>query len=95
MCTWRSFPGGNTGILRHIVQRIIPDVYGKADTLSEVLSNPVDWKVIDKPGRPVRMRLGSLVVNVEHDGPVQKGQKHVNVTYLKDDKMHRVTGRLM
>ncbi|MFT6956558.1 MAG: spermidine dehydrogenase [Halieaceae bacterium] len=84
-----QFPGGNTGILRHIVQRIIPDVYGEADTLSAVLSNPVDWKVIDKPGRPVRMRLSSLVVNVEHVGPVKKA-KHVNVTYLKEDKMHRV-----
>ncbi|MEH6610469.1 MAG: NAD(P)-binding protein [Halioglobus sp.] len=84
-----QFPGGNTGILRHIVKRLIPDIYGEADKLSEVLSNPVDWDVIDKPNSPVRMRLGSLVVNVAHNGPVSSA-KHVNVTYLKDEKMHRV-----
>jgi len=84
-----QFPGGNTGILRHIVQRLIPEIYGKADSLSEVLSNPVDWKVIDKPGRPVRMRLGSLVVNVEHAGPVTAAG-HVNLTYVKNDSMHKI-----
>jgi spermidine dehydrogenase len=36
------------------------------------------------------MRLGSLVVNVHHDGPPDSAER-VNVTYLKDGKMHRVT----
>ena len=85
-----QFPGGNTGILRHIVQRLIPDIYGKADSLTEVLSNSVDWKVIDKPGRPVRMRMGSLVVNVEHAGPATTAG-HVNLTYVKNDSMHKIT----
>ena len=85
-----QFPGGNTGILRHIVQRLIPDIYGKADSLTEVLSNPVDWKVIDKPGRPVRMRMGSLVVNVEHAGPATTAG-HVNLIYVKNDSMHKIS----
>jgi spermidine dehydrogenase len=84
-----QFPGGNTGILRHIVKRLNPNIFGKADTLTEVLSNPVDWRVIDEPGRPVRMRLGTLVVNVVHDGPAKRAG-HVNVTYLKDGNMRRV-----
>ena len=87
-----QFPGGNTGTLRHIVKALIPDIFGKSEKLTEVLHNPVDWSVIDQPGRPVRMRLGSLVVHVEHDGPAASAN-HVNVTYLKNNVMHRVKAR--
>lgn len=85
-----SFPGGNTGILRHIVHRIIPDAFGDASTLTEIISNPVDWDALDRSEQPARMRLSSLVVNVKHEGPVDSA-KQVGVTYLKDGKMHRVT----
>ncbi|MEM9182816.1 MAG: FAD/NAD(P)-binding protein [Pseudomonadota bacterium] len=84
-----SFPGGNTGILRHIVHRLIPGVFGKASKLTEILANPVDWEQIDNPANHARMRLSSLVVNVRHDGS-PKTAKQVNVTYLKDGKMYRV-----
>lgn len=85
-----SFPGGNTGILRHLVHRIIPDVFGNASTLTEIISNPVNWEALDRPNQPARMRLSSLVVNVHHDGPVESA-KMVHVTYLKDGEMNRVT----
>lgn len=87
-----QWPGGNTGTLRHIVQKLSPDIFGKTSTLNEVLSNPIDKTVIDEPGRPVRMRLGSLVVRVEHEGSAGRA-KSVNVTYLKDDKMYEVKAR--
>jgi spermidine dehydrogenase len=85
-----SFPGGNTGILRHLVHRVIPDAFGKAQSLTEVLSNPVNFDALDRPNQPVRMRLSSLVVNVHHDGPAETA-KTVAITYLTDDQMHRVT----
>ena len=84
-----QFPGGNTGILRHIVKRLIPDVFGEAKTLTEIISSPVNWDVMDKRGRPVRMRLGSLVVHVAHQGAASRA-KQVDVTYLKDGEMRRV-----
>ncbi len=87
-----QFPGGNTGILRHIVHRLNPDIFGKANTITEIISNPVDWSVIDEPDRTVRVRLGALVVKVEHDGTLRSAD-HVNVTYLKDDKMYKVKAR--
>lgn len=87
-----QFPGGNTGILRHIVHGMIPGIFGKADTLTKIILNPVDWREMDKPGNAVRMRLGSLVVNVAHDGSARNA-KSVNVTYLKDGKMQRVTAK--
>ncbi|MEM7277098.1 MAG: NAD(P)-binding protein [Pseudomonadota bacterium] len=85
-----SFPGGNTGILRAMVQKIIPDVFGDAKSITEIISNPINWKVLDRPAQAARMRLNSLVVNVHHDGPVDSARR-VNVTYLKNNKMARVT----
>ncbi len=85
-----SFPGGNTGILRHIVQRLIPDVFGEASTLSEIISNPVNWQSLDRPEQSARMRLSALVVNVRHDGPADSGKRAL-ITYIKDGKMSRLT----
>ena len=85
-----SFPGGNTGILRHIVRRLIPDVFGDASTLTEIISNPINWSALDRPDQPARMRLNSLVVNVRHDGAAESART-VYVTYLNGGKMRRVT----
>jgi len=92
--TWLAqFPGGNTGILRHIVNKLIPGIFGKLSPgLMEIITSPVDWKLMDKVNSPVRMRLSSLVVNVEHDGPVNKA-KRVKITYLKGGKMRRVSAK--
>jgi spermidine dehydrogenase len=87
-----QFPGGNTGILRHIVNKLIPGIFGKANSLMEIITNPVDWRLMDNPDQSVRMRLGSLVVNVVHDGSADKA-KSVKVTYLKDGKMRRVKAK--
>jgi spermidine dehydrogenase len=85
-----SFPGGNTGILRHIVMKLIPGIYGETNSINDVLANPVDFSVIDKAGSPVRLRLGSPVVHVVHDGPVDQAQR-VNVSYLNGGQLYRVT----
>jgi len=86
-----SFPGGNTGIHRHIVQKILPDVFGEAPTINDIISRQIQWETLDRPKQPARMRLNSMVVNVHHDGPADSPGM-VNVTYLKDGAMKRVTG---
>lgn len=85
-----SFPGGNTGILRHFVQRIIPKAFGDAKTLTEIISNPVDRDALDRTGQPARIRLDSLVVNVQHDGAPDTAAQ-VNVTWLNNNRMQRLT----
>jgi spermidine dehydrogenase len=85
-----SFPGGNTGILRAIVRKIIPDVFGDAKTVTEVISNPIDWDALDRRKQPARMRLNSLVVNVHHEGSPDSA-KMVNVVYLNDGELKKVT----
>ena len=85
-----SFPGGNTGILRNLVHRIIPNVFGDAESLTEIISNPVNFAALDGAEQAVKMRLSSLVVNVHHEGPAESAEK-VQITYLNDEKMHQVT----
>jgi len=46
--------------------------------------------VIDRTDSPVRIRVGSLVVHVAHQGPVDKATK-VDVTYQKEGELLRVT----
>lgn len=80
-----QWPGGNTGTLRHLVWKLIPSVYGKVSGINDVLTNPIDRDQVDRQGNSTRMRLGSLVVNVRHEG-----SNSVRVTYLDDDNMVHV-----
>jgi len=85
-----SFPGGNTGILRHIVLKLVPGIFGQVDSINDVLANPADFSLIDKEGSPARIRLGSTAVHVAHQGRPEIAKK-VDVTYLREGELHRVT----
>jgi spermidine dehydrogenase len=81
-----QWPGGNTGTLRHLVRKLIPGIYGKVSGINDVLSNPVDRDQVDREGNSTRIRLGSLVVSVRHQGSTS-----VRVVYLSGGNMSRVT----
>ncbi|MEZ5498874.1 MAG: NAD(P)-binding protein [Steroidobacteraceae bacterium] len=85
-----SFPGGNTGTLRHFVHRLIPDVFGDAKSLSDIIFKPINWDALDRPNQPARIRLNSLVVNVRHLGSPENSKK-VRVTYLNGGTLHQAT----
>jgi spermidine dehydrogenase len=82
-----SFPGGNTGILRHFVKRLIPDAIEGGTSLSEVTENRINFDALDRPGRNVRCRLSSLVVDVRQTGGA------CAVTFHRDGGLHKVTGK--
>ncbi|QIB64577.1 NAD(P)-binding protein [Kineobactrum salinum] len=84
-----SFPGGNTGILRHLVQKLIPGIFGATKSISDVLHNPVDRDLLDRSGSACRMRLGSLVVHVAHEGPAASAET-VAVSYVRDGRRYRL-----
>jgi spermidine dehydrogenase len=89
---WRAFPGGNAGIARHIVKTLIPDSIAGPRTLHAVCCNRVNFSALDRPNQPVRVRLGSTAVRVEHEGQPEKSD-FVRVTYTKDGKVFRLKAR--
>jgi spermidine dehydrogenase len=86
-----SFPGGNAGIARQILKRLIPDALRGNSTLHDVVYGSVNWPALDRPGQPIRMRLNSTAIDVRHDGPPDSA-RHALVTYVenKTGAAHRV-----
>lgn len=75
-----SFPGGNTGIARAFVKKMIPDAIQGGAGLGDVLWAPLNWETLDRQGQAIRLRMQSMVVSVEHDGPAGTAD-FVNVVY--------------
>ncbi|MCY4361251.1 MAG: NAD(P)-binding protein [Gammaproteobacteria bacterium] len=87
-----SFPGGNTGVARHMVKAMIPKAITGGNSLTDVLFKPVDWKQLDRAGHPTRIRLSSTVAGVMHDGSPASA-KSVSVIYYRDGKLHRIKAK--
>ena len=87
-----SFPGGNTGIFRHIVKYLIPDSITGDHSFEEILNNPIDFSALDRPENPLNIRLNATAVDVSHAGSAE-GSDHVNVSYYKDGKVSRIKAK--
>jgi spermidine dehydrogenase len=84
-----SFPGGNAGIARHLLKKIMPAALLGPYRMADILNSPVQWEELDKANEPVRMRLSSTVVAVSHEGD-PRSAKGVVVTYSRGGKLYRV-----
>jgi len=87
-----SFPGGNDGIVRHMVKRIIPDSIPGPNSLEAVCRNNIDFHALDRPGQPIRIRLASTAVWVQHEGETSKSNL-VTIAYTRDGKIYRIKAR--
>lgn len=87
-----SFPGGNTGIARHIVKTLIPDAITGPRELEAVCRNRVNFATLDRPANRARIRLRSTVVRVEHIGEPQNSS-YVLVTYTRQGKVYQLKAR--
>ena len=89
-----TLPGGNAGVLRHFLKKLIPDAIAGNYDFGNILFNKVNFNALDRPGNNVRVRLSSLVVDVRHDGNAESA-KTVSVTYFNnnDKKLHRLKGK--
>jgi spermidine dehydrogenase len=88
----QMFPGGNSGIIRLIVKTLIPNSIGGPRTMEHVWKNPVDFASLDRPHEPVRIRLASTVVRVEHLGEPSKSD-FVSIIYVKEGQLCRVKAK--
>ena len=85
------FPDGNASIARLLVREMIPAV-APGSTMEDVVTARFDYSRLDLANSPVRLRLESTVVGVEHDGD-PKSARQVHVTYVRGGSAHRVQAR--
>lgn len=77
------FPGGNSGLTRLLVRRLIPAV-APGNTMQDMVLAKYDYSQLDKPEHNVRLRLNSTVLNARN---VSNG---VDVCYMQADQIKRV-----
>ena len=87
-----SFPGGNTGIARHLVKAMIPGAIKGSSSLTDVLNNSIDFQQLDQSNQPTRIRLSATVAGVMHNGSPGSA-KNVSVIYYRDGKLHKVRAK--
>lgn len=82
------FPDGNASVARLLVRALIPDaVPGR--TMEDVVTSRAGYARLDRPRQPVRIRLNSTAVRVEHDGGPPSAREVV-VTYVRGREVRRV-----
>ena len=82
------FPDGNASIARLLVRAMIPAAMPGHD-MFDVVTVRADYSQLDRADSPVRIRLSSTAVKVQHDGPPQSA-KQVHVFYIQDGKLQGV-----
>jgi len=87
-----SFPGGNDAVYRLLLKSTIPDAIAGSGRFEDVHNGVYRFENLDKPGRPLRIRLNSTVLHVVHDGPPESS-RGVIVTYRCKGKIYRVRAR--
>ena len=85
------FPGGNAGVTRAMVKKMIPAV-AEGRNAEELVLAKFNYAELDKPGNAVRIRLNSTAVNVRHGGD-PKSSSEVIVNYINDNRSYRVRGK--
>jgi spermidine dehydrogenase len=84
------FPDGNASIARMLVRNLVPGVLA-GHSADDIVTARADYARLDASGAPVRIRLCSTVVAVEHVGSPATA-KAVDVTYVRDGATCRARG---
>jgi spermidine dehydrogenase len=79
------FPDGNASIARLLVRSLVPSsIPGR--TADDIVTAPVDYNRLDRPGAPVRIRLSSIAVAVRNLGE-PKSAREAEVIYSRGDTL--------
>jgi spermidine dehydrogenase len=85
------FPDGNASVARLLVRSLIPEAV-PGTTMEDVVTAKADYSKLDQADAPVKIRLNSTVVRVQHLNYSEKSQG-VRVGYVRGGKVHTVTGK--
>lgn len=87
-----SFPGGNSGFVRHFIKRLIPGAIAGTDRFDDIITGRIKLNALDRSGQPVRMRLRCTVTTVAHEGD-PAGADAVRVVYTRDGRLHGIRAK--
>jgi spermidine dehydrogenase len=79
------FPDGNASIARLLVRALIPQAM-PGETMDDVVTARADYSKLDEASSPVRLRLNSTVVHVQHTTEAKAG-KGVEIAYARGEKL--------
>jgi len=85
------FPDGNASIARLLVRSLIPEAV-PGHTMEDVVTTVADYSKLDQPSSPIRIRLNSTAVRVQHSGRPESA-KEVEVSYVQEGKLKKITGK--
>jgi spermidine dehydrogenase len=88
----QMFPGGNTGVARHILKQLIPDAISGAASMKEICRGAVRLAALDRKKQSTRIRLDATVVSVKHQGE-PGAARTVEILYTRSDKLYRVLAK--
>jgi spermidine dehydrogenase len=81
-----AYPGGNSGMLRHILKWLIPSsINGSTD--AELLANPFNLAAMDGANNNVRVRQGAMVVRGDTTS------SNASVVYFLNGQFYRATAK--
>ena len=79
------FPDGNASLARLLVRRLVPAAM-PGDSAEDVVLARADYRELDRPGAPVRIRHNSTALAVRNVGGDRAGE--VEVAYARDGILH-------
>ena len=81
-----AYPGGNSGMLRHILKWLIPSaISGSTD--AELLANPFNLAAMDNANNNVRVRQGAMVLRGDTTS------RNASVVYFQNGQFYRATAK--
>jgi len=82
------FPDGNASIARLLVRSLIPEAI-PGSTMEDVVTAKADYSKLDQASTPIRIRLNSTAVHVQHVGTT----KQVQIAYVRGGKAQTVVAK--
>lgn len=91
--TFFHFPDGNASIARLLVARLIPGVFPDGMNAERIVLAPASYARLDRPESPVRIRLSSTAIRVQHlvKPSDRASEEAVRIVYARDGKKFAAT----
>lgn len=85
------FPDGNASIARLLVRALIPEAM-PGHSMEDVVTARADYSKLDVDGAPLRLRLNSTAMHVQHAGNGEASET-VEVAYMRGMKLQSVKAK--